>query len=143
MSEAWTTDEALKAARERFIARIPGFVMPAAYSVARKDSGYLTFGQVNPPGGRHLLPVAALALACGYVDTTMVRELTHDGLAEVCRMLGPAEAAVHLPHPNLWSWRTLLAEANEKSTFLAFFLVDPAEPPSTTDDEEFRRLLTP
>ena len=141
MSEAWSTDEDLKAARERFEARTPGYVAPVAYSVARKDPAGLTFGHVNRPGGKHRLPVAALAAYCGYTATTAVEELAGDRLAEVVEALAPAEAATHVPHPNLWSWRKLLADAGPDSTYLAFFLVNPDDPAVSDEEGEFRLVL--
>ena len=46
-----------------------------------------------------------------------------------------------MPHPNLWSWRTLLADAGPDSSFLAFFLTDPTDPILDAEDEAFRTLL--
>jgi hypothetical protein len=141
VSERWETDEDLSAARERFAAAIPGFVHPAAYAVARRDGERLTFGHVNEPGGMHRLPATVLASGCGYVATTGVYPLSREQLADAVERLAPAEAATHWAHPNLWSWRELLADGRADSAFLAFFLADTADPPVDDDDAQFRRVL--
>ena len=142
MSEAWATDDDLHSAQQRFAARIPGLVMPAAYGVARKDGARLTFGHVNPPGAVRPLPAVVLAFVCGYVARTGVYCLDHGRFAEVIEQLAPAEAATHVPHPNLWSWRDLVDGASANSSFLAFFIAAIADPPVDKDDAQFRQLLT-
>jgi hypothetical protein len=122
VSDAWPTDEDLRAARERFAARIPGYVQPTAYTLARKDPGGLTFGYLNGPGGEHKLPAAVLASVCGYVNRSAVFRLSRDQAAKAVELLAPAEAATHWEHPNLWSWRRLLAGAKHGSSFLAYFV---------------------
>ena len=52
--------------------------------------------------------------------------------------LAPAEAALHWEHPNLWSWRELLEGARADSTFVAFFVADPADAPVDDLDAGFR-----
>lgn len=144
MPDAWVTDDDLRAAQERFAARVPGFVMPAAYTVARRDRSELTFGHINNLGAVRPLPAAVLASVCGYVATTGVFRLDRAALSAAVAHLAPAEAATHKPHPNLWSWRDLLAgAAGADSHFLALFVADPADPPVDDDDERFRRLLAP
>jgi hypothetical protein len=118
-----------------------GFVMPAAYGVARKDGAALTFGHLNQFGAVRHLPAVVLASVCGYVATTQVFRLSSGRFADAVERLTPAEAATHMPHPNLWSWRALLAEATPDSTFLAFFIASPDDPPTDQDDTQFRRLL--
>ncbi|GAA1296100.1 hypothetical protein [Saccharothrix xinjiangensis] len=139
--EAWATDDDLRSARERFIAGIPGFAMPEACAVARVDAGVLTYGHVNRPGEVRPLPTAVLASVCGYVATTAVFRLDRDRFAEVVDRLAPAEAATHVRHPNLWSWRDLLTGAAPDSTFLVFFVASTDDPPVDEDDARFRRLL--
>jgi hypothetical protein len=141
MSEVWATDDDLRAARERFAAQIPGLRMPAAYGVARKDASGLAFGHVNTFGAVRPLPAVVLASVCGYVATTGVFRLTRERFAEAVERLAPAEAATHMPHPNLWSWRDLLVNAGTGSTFLAFFVADPGDPAVDYDDAQFRQLL--
>jgi hypothetical protein len=142
MPEAWPTDDDLHAARTRIAATIPGLTMPAAYGVARKDGPKLIFGHVNTFGAVRPLPAVVLASVCGYVATTGVFRLDHERFTEAIQRLAPAEAATHMPHPNLWSWRDLLARAASNSTFLAFFVADAKDPPTDQDDAQFRQLLT-
>jgi hypothetical protein len=141
MSTAWTTDADLRAARDRFAAGIPGYVPPAAYSVARADGAELTFGHVNGFGAVRPLPAVVLASVCGYVATTGVFRMTRARFASAVDRLAPAEAATHIPHPNLWTWRTLLAHAGPESVFVAFYVTRPADPPTDEDDSRFRKLL--
>jgi hypothetical protein len=137
--EAWVTDEDLYSAYARFAAQIPGFVLPAAFGLARKDASGLTFGHVNPPGAVRRLPAVVLASVSGYAATTGVFRLDSEQFAHVVERLTPAEAARHMPHPNLWSWRRLLAEAGGCDLFLAFFIVAADDPPADQNDIEFRR----
>ena len=141
MSEAWMTGSDLHSAWERFAAQIPGLVMPVAFGVARRDRSTLTFGHVNAPGAVRQLPAVVLAAACGYVATTGVYQLDRERFAEAAERLAPAEAATHMPHLNLWSWRALLADASADSTFLAFFVAAVDDPPVDQDDAQFRQLL--
>jgi hypothetical protein len=43
---AWSTDEELASAVKHFAEKIPGYVTPVAYGVARLDDGHLTFGEL-------------------------------------------------------------------------------------------------
>ncbi|WP_154794899.1 hypothetical protein [Occultella kanbiaonis] len=140
--QAWRTDSELAAARHDLAATIPGFVAPASYGIARVDSGTLTFGAVNAAGSSHRLPAVVLASVCGYTDRTGTYPLTREQLAAAAVLLAPAEAATHVDHPNLWSWRELLTDAGPASTFLAFFVAtDGDDEPVDADDAEFRALL--
>lgn len=121
-NDSWPTDDDLRAAHGRFASRIPGYVQPVAYVLVRRDRGGLAVGHVNQPGGEHKLPAAVLASVCGYVSRSGVFQLTHDQVIEAVELLAPAEAAVHWDHPNLWSWRRLLATAEPGSSFLAYFV---------------------
>ncbi|MEV0730997.1 hypothetical protein [Polymorphospora sp. NPDC050346] len=141
MSDAWVTDDDLRAARLRFTERIPGFVLPAAFTVARRDATGLTFGHLNGVGEVRPLSAVVLASVCDYVATTGVFPLDRERLADAVGRLAPAEAATHLPHPNLWSWRELLAGAAPDSTFVAIFVADAGDRPVDPDDAQFRRLL--
>lgn len=137
-TEAWSTDEELTAARLRFAAGIAGYVHPAAYGLARLDGERLTFGAVNDVGHIHRLPAAVLASVCGYASRTATFPLGDADLDEAIRRLAPAEAAVHWEHPNLWSWRELRDGASPSSTFVAFFVADPADEPVNALDHDFR-----
>ena len=110
--------------------------------MARADAGQLTFGEVNDVGHIHRLPAAVLASVCGYTSRTATFSLTAAQLREAVTRLAPAEAAVHWEHPNLWSWRELLDGADASSTFLAFFVADPADEPVDAHDAVFRARLT-
>jgi hypothetical protein len=138
---AWRTDEHLAAAREHFAARIPGWQWPAAYGVARVDDDGLVFGHVNEPGRRHRLPAVVLAAVCGHTAGTATYDLSAGRLQKAVELLGPAEAAVHWDHPNLWSWRELLSGAGAYARFAAVFVGDPDDPPADERDAAFRRRL--
>ena len=114
---------------------------PAAYGVARVDGERLSFGEVNGVGHIHRLPAAVLASVCGYTSRTATFRLSAADLGEAVRRLSPAEAAVHWAHPNLWTWRELLAGATPSSTFVAFFVADPADDPVDAHDAAFRSRL--
>jgi hypothetical protein len=109
--------------------------------VARLDGERLTFGAVNGVGHIHRLPAAVLASVCGYTARTATFRLGAADLAEAVRRLAPAEAAVHWAHPNLWSWRELLDGAGSASTFVAFFVADPADATVDDHDAAFRAEL--
>lgn len=141
MPDGWATDDDLHAAQRRFAAQIPGFAMPVAFTVARRDRTGLTFGHINPYGAVRPLPATVLAFVCGYVAATGVFRFGHEGMAAAIVHLTPAEAATHIPHPNLWSWRDLLDKSDDDSRFLAFFVADPADPPVDADDARFRRMM--
>jgi hypothetical protein len=115
---------------------------PAAYGVARLDADHLTFGEVNDVGHIHRLPAAVLASVCGYTSRTATFPLSGAELGEAVRRLAPAEAALHWEHPNLWTWRELLDGADPSSTFVAFFVADPADEPVDHLDAAFRARLT-
>ena len=141
-AQAWPTEEALIEATERFAAAIPGYRIPAAVGVARRDGDTLTFGHVNPPGAVRPLPAVVLATVAGYADSTGVHRLTRERFAEAVRLATPAEASTHIPHPNLWSWRELLAGGSPASEFLVFFVADVDDPVVDEDDEAFRTHFT-
>jgi hypothetical protein len=142
MADAWRTDEELVAARDRFAASIDGYVPPVAYALARRDANGLVFGHVNRFGEARGLPAAALAVACGYSRTSGTYEVSADGLAAVLAALAPAEAATHVPHPNIWSWRDLLREASSDASFVAFCWADPTDQPQSDDEEQFCTLAS-
>lgn len=143
IEERWTTDADLAAARERFETQVPGYVPPTAYALARRDAAGLVFGHVNEVGAKRGLPAAALAVVCGYSNHSGSFAVRVDQVEEVLRRLAPAEAATHVPHPNIWSWRTLLQDAREDHEFVAFYLTCDDDPPRTTDEAEFLALAAP
>jgi hypothetical protein len=139
--DAWVTDADLAAAHQRFAAEIPGYRMPAAYCVARCDGDALVFGHVNRPGEVRPLPAVVLASVAGYSALTLVARLTGGELDRAIRLLEPAEAATHMPHPNLWSWRAIATDAPPDANFVAFFVADLDDPPVDKMDARFRALL--
>ena len=140
--ERWFTDADLVAARRRFADQIPGFLPPAAYSVARIEDGRLTFGYVNNSSSTHRLPAIVLATFCRYCNQTGVFPLSSDEFSAAVAALQPAEAATHWEHPNLWSWRRLLQQAGQNSTFIAFYVTDLNDAVVNEHDAIFRSLLT-
>ncbi|BCB90506.1 hypothetical protein [Phytohabitans suffuscus] len=138
MAETWVSDDDLRAAGARYAAAIPGYTPPAAHGVARRDGDALTFGHVNPPGAARPLPAVVMASVCGYVATTGVFPLSRERFEEAVARLTPAEAATHIPHPNLWTWRDLLAGGGAGSTFLAFYVASADDPVVDGDDARFR-----
>ena len=141
-AEQWRTDEELAAAAADFGRRTPGYVMPAAYGVARLDQGTLSFGEVNGLGHTSRLPAVVLGHVCGYRGRTSTHRLDAPEFERAVRLLAPAAAAVHLDHPNLRSWRELLEQASSGSTFLAFFVADPRDEPVGPHDAVFRTRLS-
>src|SRR5262245_22346237 len=125
--EAWATDDLLASAVRRFADGIPGYAPPVAYGVARVDGDVVTLGHVNPLGAVRRLPAVVLASVCGYVDSSGTFALTREQLNDAVVRLSPAESATHMPHPNLWTWRTLVADAESGSTFHAYFLADASD----------------
>lgn len=142
MIEAWVTDDDLTVATDRFASTIPGYALPVAQGVARLDQGALTFGHVNKIGAIRALPAAILAGVCGYANKTGTFRMSYADFAEAVRRLAPAEAATHMPHPNLWSWRELLAAGTSDSEFLAFFVASADDAPVDEYDVQFRELIT-
>ena len=110
--------------------------------IARLDAGRLTFGEVNDVGYIHRLPATVLASVCGYTARTATFPLSAAQLREAVARLAPAEAALHWEHPNLWSWRALLHDSDDLSTFLAFFVADPTDAPVDEHDAAFRARLS-
>ena len=139
--EAWVTDEDLRAACDRFAAAIPGFAMPVAYGLARLDGNEPHFGHVNAIGAVRPLPAAVLASVCGYVCSTATFGLSRMDVERAIRLLTPAEAATHLPRPNLWSWRALVGEAPPRATFRALFVANVTDPSVDDYDAQFRLLI--
>lgn len=140
ISARWATDEELAGAVRWFAAQIDGYVTPVAYAIARIDAGNVTFGHVNAVGAVRPLPAVVLAFVCGHATGTATYTLPLGKIRRAVDLLTPAEAATHIPHPNLWSWRDLLAEATESSRFRAFFLGNDAHPPSDDAEAEFFAL---
>ncbi|MEO1056070.1 MAG: VOC family protein [Actinomycetota bacterium] len=138
----WVTDDDLAAAWVRFAAVLPDYRPPSAYTVCRQaDSGALSFGHLNAPGGQHLLPAAVLSVVTEHAHGTATCALSRSQITEAIRILEPAEAATHVEHPNLWSWRTLLADAAPESRFWAVFVDDLDDDVTSPADADFRTQL--
>lgn len=103
---------------------MPGFALPAAYSVARCEGDLFTFAHVNEVGGTHELPAAVLATVCGYRHGNAAFPFTRVELEEAVELLAPAEPCKAFDHPNLWSWRRLLADSESDASFVAIFIAD-------------------
>ena len=127
----------LAAAVQRFADGVQGFRMPLAYVLVRVDGDLVTFGHVNRFGEVRRLPAAVLASVCGYVDHGGSFALTPAQLNEAVARLSPAEAATHMPHPNLWTWRNLLVDALDDSAYVAYFLADTSDVIEGPGAEEF------
>ncbi len=125
--EQWATDEELAAAVRRFTAKIDGYAAPAAYGVARVDDGELTFGEVNGYGNTRFLPAVVLASVCGYAGRSGTFPLSRDRFSEAIALLAPADAAMQMDHPNLWSWQALLTGGGASSSFRAYYLANPGD----------------
>ena len=69
---------------------------------------------MNGLGAVRPLPAVVLALVSGYVDCSSNSALTHDQMAEAIERLTPAEAATHMHHPNLWTWRPFRRSSGRK-----------------------------
>lgn len=141
MTEDWVTDTDLVAAQSHFASLISGFLMPAAYSVARVEPTGLRFGHINKIGEVRPLPASVLAYVCGYVSRTGTYRLTRQQFERAVDLLTPADAALHMEHPNLWSWRELLNSADSKSDFLACFVADPQDAHVNDEDAFFRQYI--
>ena len=109
MTEAWTTDDDLRRAREHFTAGIDGWVQPVLHGVvttSRKGEQ-----RVQVVSGRdHRLPAIVLASVIGRSHGTVTMPVSVDELRRAIELLAQAEAATHVPHPNLWAWRRFVEE---------------------------------
>lgn len=141
MKTDWITDDDLAAAQSRFASMIPSFAMPAAYSVARIEPLGLKFAHVNKLNEVRPLPATVLAYVCGYTSSTGTFRLSHRQLENAIELLSPAEAATHMEHPNLMTWRDLLNSAKPKSEFLACFVADPLDEHVNAEDALFRSYI--
>lgn len=83
-----------------------------------------------------------LAFVCGHSAGTATYEVSAEQLNEAAALLAPADAAVHMDHPNLWSWRELLEKSNSASTFMAFYVRDLGDKPVGAYDVAFRARLS-
>ncbi|CAN5797074.1 hypothetical protein BH23ACT2_BH23ACT2_07280 [soil metagenome] len=96
---------------------------------------------MNRPGGTHQLPAVILASVCGHVAGTGTYRLSREQLREAIDLLTPAEAATHIDHQNLRSWRELARDARGDTVFIALFVRDLDDEPVDGWDAEFRKVL--
>lgn len=139
--ERWVTGDQVRAAKSRLRASIPGFQQPLAYSLARVDRDGFAFAHVNELGGTHELPAVCLASVCGYASGNATMAMSRAEVAEAINRLDPAEPCAEFEHPNLWSWRPLLAGSPEDATFVAVFIGDLDEPPASDAEVALRALV--
>jgi hypothetical protein len=141
VTEQWITADEVRAAKQRFIEAMPGFELPAAYSVARCDPDGFAFAHVNEVGGTHELPGAVLATVCGYRNGNVTLPMSRDEFARAIELLSPAEPCEAFDHPNLWSWRPLLENSPADAEFVAVFIGEVDAPPASEAEAALRALL--
>lgn len=134
---SWVTDDDLRQARERFTAGIPGWVQPVVHGLVTTIDGVTRVQVVS--GLDHRLPAVVLGSVIGRVAGTATISVSPAQLAEAVARLSPAEAALHCPHPNLWTWRRVLAE--RPSLIEAVFIDDLADDISSESDRLLRSGL--
>ncbi|MQM25845.1 hypothetical protein [Glycomyces albidus] len=123
LGETWETVEKISAARERLIADLPGWHLPAAYGIATVDGeGALAFARTNV--GVHPLPAAVMATVLGHTGESGSYALDATSLGLMIRLLSPAEACTAYDHPNLAAWREVQKTVEAGGTALAVFLKD-------------------
>lgn len=105
--DRWETPEKIAAVRERLIADLPGWKLPAAYGLGMYDvSGELVFGVKNV--GEHPLPAAVMATVLGHEGGSKSYEVNAHTLQLAIRLLEPAGACRAYDHPNLVEWKKVL-----------------------------------
>ena len=139
LGDAWVTDEDLTRARQHFAGGIPGWVQPVAHGiVTTTDDGTKTVQVASTL--EHRLPAVVLASVIGRRSGTATMSVTLEQLERAAELLAPAEAALHWEHPNLWTWRRLLAESH--ALIEAVFVDSLADPLSSEADRLLRASLT-
>ena len=133
----WVTDDDLRAARESFAASIPGWVQPVAHGLVTTIDRVTRVQVVS--GMDHRLPAVVLGSVIGRVSGTATFTITPQQLASAVELLTPAEAALHCPHPNLWTWRRVLSES--PTAIHAIFIDDLTDEPSSEFDALLRSGL--
>lgn len=134
---SWSTPEDLRQARERFTAAIPGWVQPVVHGLVTTINSVTRVQVVS--GLDHRLPAVVLGSVIGRVSGTATLSVTPAQLAEAVELLAPAEDALFCPHPNLWTWRRVLAE--NPSQIYAIFIDDLGDSVSSEADALLRSSL--
>ncbi|MCD0445610.1 hypothetical protein LO763_18550 [Glycomyces sp. A-F 0318] len=123
LGDTWETVEKITTARERLIAALPDWRLPAAYGFATVDAeDRVRFARTNI--GVHPLPAVAMATVLGHRAGPASYRLDAETLARAIRLLAPAEACTAYEHPNLATWRELRKTVDGGGTALAVFLDD-------------------
>lgn len=116
----WPTPEEITTARETMIARIPGWVLPAAHGLAIEEDGRFDFPRVN--AGVNPLPAVVMATVLGHPGGSASYAVDLELLDLAIRLLAPAEVCTAYEHPNLATWRevreVLAAGAEGRMVFL-------------------------
>jgi hypothetical protein len=116
------TAEEVFAFRESLQATLTGYVQPRAYGVGVHAPQGWHFPVTNTDGF-HRLPAVVLAAVLGHRHGTRAHALSPAQLGQAIDILAPVEACTAFEHPNLWSWRALLA-AHPAGPFVAVFVDD-------------------
>ena len=138
MTSGWVTDDDLRNAYLAFAAEIDGWVEPEAHGIIEVAAdGTRTVATANERN--HKLPAVVLARVLGRVSGTETWQLSHEQLAAGVETLSPAEAAVHMEHPNLWTWKRLFTE--KPYGLEVVFIDDLDDDPSSEADSLLRQNL--
>ena len=138
MTSGWVTDEDLRNAYLAFAAQIDGWVEPEAHGIIEvARDGTRTVATANQRN--HKLPGVVLARVLGRVSGTETWELSLEQLAVGIETLSPAEAAVHMEHPNLATWKRLRDE--QPYSLEVVFVDDLDDDPSGEADRLLREHL--
>jgi hypothetical protein len=138
LKEAWVTDGELGAARQHYAAQISGWVQPIIHGLVTTSAIGEQRVQVVS-GMDHRLPGVILGFVIGRVSGTATISVAAEQLAHAAALLTPAEAALHTPHPNLWTWRRVLDE--KLPVIEAVFIESLDDPISSEADRLLRSSL--
>ncbi|WP_112135495.1 hypothetical protein [Glycomyces dulcitolivorans] len=123
LGDTWETVEKITAARERLIADLPGWRLPAAYGIAVIDADdTVAFARANI--GVHPLPAVVMATILGHGTESAAYLVDATALDQAIRLLAPAEACTAYEHPNLATWREVRKALDTGATAVAVFLAD-------------------
>ena len=136
MTEAWITDDDLRDARLRFAESIPGWVQPVVHGLVTTTASGEPRVQVVS-GLDHKLPAVVLGSVIGRVAGTATLVVSGEQLATAAELLAPAEGALHTPHPNLWTWRRILAD--DDITLIEAVFIDGLGDPISSEAERLVR----
>jgi hypothetical protein len=140
------TPEKINAAMVAMTEAMPGWVPPAAYGVALVAGGTPGIASARFPVvnvGVHGFPALALGEITGRRDETATYVLSADQLERAVAIVAPAEAATMYQHPNLRSWRNLLADMQgvPDGQIVAVFIASFDDPVSSPHDQALREQI--